>query len=270
MVVKSLDAFFGEHAKPGAVWLTTGDRGGGKTHTAVHLAESFVKGAYPSMGKVIVATNIIFYHKVNGEIKTECPEGVYHITTMQQLFPIIVENVKKYGRSVRIILILDEAQNFIAGDNNSINESVNMKIFLGTIRKYCLMVWFLTPTAMSVGPAFRNYTTDPNKAGNVTCKIRKDLAMNAEYIRKTKKDWNPKQVVMVRANDREFFFMRVGKTEWTKTWEELEEGEYCYDHQSNATFYAGDGFDFSDFNKVMGDVASVNQMAAIEKYYASK
>jgi len=231
------------------------------------VAEAFVKGRFPSVGKVVVATNIIFYHKVNGQIIRECPDDVFHITTMKELFPIIVDSVKKYGRQVRILLILDEAQNFIAGDNNSINESVNMKIFLGTIRKYRLMVWFLTPTAMSVGPAFRNYTNDPNKAGNVTCKLRKDIAQNKIYIRKKKLDWDPNQVVIVHSNDRETFFMRVGKTEWTKSHEELNEGEYCYDHESNATFYAGEGFDFDDFNRVMGDVASVDQMDAIVRYY---
>ena len=173
--------YFAKHIKPGAVILTTGDRGGGKTHSAMFLCEKFVKGAFPEMGKVIVATNVIFYHKENGQITRATPEGVVHIETMRELFTVISHTIRTYGRDVRIILVLDEAQNFVGGDQNSTNESIPMKIFLGTIRKYRLAVWFLTPVARKIGPSFRNFIHDPRDPGDVTVKIKKDLALNEAY-----------------------------------------------------------------------------------------
>lgn len=174
--------YMARHIKPGAVILSTGDRGGGKTHSCVFLCEKFVKGAIPEMGKVIIATNILFYHKVEGQIKEETPEGVFHIQSMRELFTVISQSIRTYGRDVRIILVLDEAQNFVGGDQNSTNESIPMKVFLGTIRKYRLAVWFLTPVARKIGPSFRNFIHDPTDPGDVTVKIKKDLARNEAYV----------------------------------------------------------------------------------------
>ena len=261
--------FFAKYIKPGSVILTTGDRGGGKTHSTVFLCEQFVKGVYPEMGKVVVATNIIFFHKVNGRIVEEPPEGVYHIDTMKELFKVISESIRKYGRQVRIILVLDEAQNFIGGDNNSTNESIPMKIFLGTIRKYSLAVWFLTPVANKVGPSFRNYIHgDPS--GDVTLKIKKDPAVNLRYCMKHGLNWDPNQMIAVRADEGDVKFLRMGRSEWTKTHEDLKEGEYCYDHESNARFKRGDGFDWEEFNDLMGGVSSLRQIEVMEKYFRDK
>ncbi|MDO5862532.1 MAG: hypothetical protein Q4Q58_07070, partial [Thermoplasmata archaeon] len=61
---------------PGAVWLTTGFKGGGKSHTAIAVCENLVKGRYPGIGRVVLLTNILFYHKVQGKLKVETPENV--------------------------------------------------------------------------------------------------------------------------------------------------------------------------------------------------
>ena len=55
-----LDGLFAGIFKPGAVILTTGFRGGGKTHTAIAVSEQLIKGYYPSIPKVEVFTNVIF------------------------------------------------------------------------------------------------------------------------------------------------------------------------------------------------------------------
>ena len=256
-------------ARPGAVWLTSGEKGGGKTHTAVAVAEKLVKGKVPGMRKVIVCTNIIFYHKVNGKVEVEPPPGVYHITTMKELWPIVVDTIEEYGRDVLIMLILDEAQGFVGGDNNFTNSSIPMKEMLGTIRKYSMMVWFLTPTARSVGPLFRNLINAKKSPGNVTCRWKKDLELNQQWISECKLDSSPKEWMAVIPYDAPPVMMRIPVTEWTGVLEDLKEGQYCYDHVASATFKEGDGFDFNAFNDFLGGVASIHAMDAIKEYYAN-
>ena len=269
MVEESLDKYFASVFKPGSVLLTSGFKGGGKSHTAVAIGERLVKGCYPSVGKVVMVTNMIFFHKVLGEIVEETPPGVYHITTMMELFPLIVDIIEEYGRDVVILMVLDEAQNFVGGDSNQTNASVMMKEFLGTIRKFRLVVWFLTPSAKSIGPAFRNFLNDPKYPGNLTCKLKKDLAVNQRYIDANHLPYQPRELMLIKAYDSEPRFLRVPVTEWTGTKETLEEGGYCYDHEASATFYVGDGFDWEKFNRKIGGVSSLNVLKTIRSYYAT-
>ncbi len=268
MTETDLNSFFGHITKPGAVWLTNGEKGGGKTHTAMAVAEQFVKGMYPSVGKIVVCTNIICLHKVHGRVIEETPADVHHITTMLEVFPIVVDSIEKYGREVTIMLILDEAQDFIGGDSNATNESIMMKKFLGTIRKYNLMVWFLTPTANSIGPAFRNLMNDPKYPGNVTCLWMKDMDLNARYIKAFDLKCTPRELMAVKPYDADPAFIRVPVTEWTGVYTDLKEGQYCYDHTAPATFYQGDGFDWDTFNRIMGGVSSLRALETIKEYYA--
>ena len=261
------DLYFASIFKPGAAILTSGFKGGGKSHTAVAVAERLVKGAYPSVGKVVVVTNMIFFHKVDGHILVETPPDVHHITTMKELFPLVVQIIEEHGRDVVILMILDEAQNFIGGDSNQTNASVMMKEFLGTIRKFRLVVWFLTPSARGIGPAFRNYLNDKNYPGNLTCKFKKDLALNAQYIAKHHLPYTPKELMLVKAYDSDAKFLRVPVTEWTGTRDTLKEGGYCYDHEASATFYVGDDFDWELFNRTIGGVSSIEVLSTIKRYY---
>ena len=267
-MAETLDEVFDDMAAPGSVWLTTGFKGGGKSHTAIAVAEQFVKGRYPSLGKMFVITNMIFFHKINGRILEETPQGVYHVCTMKELFPIVAQILETHGKKARILLILDESQNFIGGDTNQSNASVMMKEFLGTIRKFRMIVWFLTPSSKSIGPAFRNFINDPKYPGNLTAMWKKDLALNKRYIREHNLSWDPKELMMVMNYDMERpVFFRVPVTEWTKTRENLIEGEFCYDHEASATFYIGDGFDWNLFNRKVGGVSSMNVLKEIRAFY---
>ncbi|WP_400196989.1 hypothetical protein [Candidatus Methanarcanum hacksteinii] len=267
-MVETLDEIFNDMAAPGSVWLTTGFKGGGKSHTAIAVAEQFVKGRYPSLGRVFVITNMIFFHKVGGKILEETPHGVYHVCTMKELFPLVAQILEANGKKARILLILDEAQNFIGGDSNQSNASVMMKEFLGTIRKFRMIVWFLTPSAKSIGPAFRNFINDSKYPGNLTAMWKKDLAHNKKYIKEHNLSWDPKELMMVMNYDMEQpVFFRVPVTEWTKTREDLNEDEYCYDHEASATFYVGEGFDWNLFNRKVGGVSSMNVLREIKTFY---
>lgn len=268
------DKMFSEMVNPGEVWLTTGFKGGGKSHTAIAVCEQLVKGMYPSVGKCYLLTNIIFYHKVKGKLKVETPPNVFHVETMKDTFWKIYEilqNAEDEGqdrKEIKIILVLDEAQNFIGGDNNGSNASVMMKEMLGTIRKFRLIIWFLTPSAQSIGPAFRNWLTDPKYPGNLTAQWRKDLGWNAKYIEKNHLKLSPKELMLVKHFDSPAKLVQVPITEWTKTKETIKNGEYCYDHEASATFYVGDDFDWEDFNKVLGGTPSINLLPTIRDYYS--
>ncbi len=267
MTSEHLDEYFASVFKPGATILTSGFKGGGKTHTAVAIAEQLIKGKYPSVGKVRVFTNVIFYHKVGGEVIEECPEGVTHITTMKELFPLLVDSMEK-DHDVVNLMILDEAQFFISGDSNTTNSSIMMKEFLGIIRKFRLVVWFLTPSAMSIGPAFRNYLNDPKYPGNLTAKLKKDLGWNRRYIESNNLPYSPNELMLIKNFDSEPKVLRVPVTEWTKTRDTLKEGEYCYDHEASATFWMGDGFDWESFSRQIGGVSSMRILDVIRKFYS--
>ena len=90
---------------------------------------------------------------------TESPPGVYTIHSMKEIFPIVVETLEKYGRKdTMIVLLLDEAQNFLLGDMNNVGDmAASMKKFCGIIRKFNLCLWLLSPAMRNLGPAFRNF-----------------------------------------------------------------------------------------------------------------
>ena len=262
-----LDGLFAGIFKPGAVILTTGFRGGGKTHTAIAVSEQLIKGYYPSIPKVEVFTNVIFLHNEGGRIVEGTPEHVHTVTTMKDLFPMLVDSIEKNGRNVLNLLILDEAQNFLGGDSNQTNASVMMKEMLGIIRKFRLAVWLLTPTPRSVGPAFRNWLTDPKYPGNITAKFLKDMEWNERYIAENHLDMDPRSLMQVMNYDSDPFLLEVPITPWTRTWKDLREGEYCYDHEASATFHVGDGFDWELFNRTIGGVSSIRVLDTIRQYY---
>lgn len=265
----SAEEMYSQMLFPGAVWLTSGFRGGGKSHTAIAVAEQLVKGKFPALGRVFVLTNIIFYHKLgNNSLKVESPNGVYHVETMKDAFWKIYEILKENGTDVTILLILDEAQNFIAGDSNSSNASAMMKEFLGTIRKFRLAVWFLCPSKQSIGPAFRNWINDEKYPGNLTAEWKKDLKWNTKYVAKNHLKDSPKAFIFAKNyNWKKAKIVKVPVTEWTQTKETIKPGQYCYDHEASATFRVGDDFDWEDFNRVLGGTASINLLPAIEQYY---
>lgn len=269
MVNTAAEEMYSQMLYPGAVWLTSGFRGGGKTHTAIAVSEQLVKGLYPAVGRVFVLTNIIFYHKLgNGRLEVKCPEGVYHVETMRDTFWKIYEILHDNGNDVTILLILDEAQNFVGGDTNASNSSAMMKEFLGTIRKFRLAVWFLCPSKQSIGPAFRNWINDPKYPGNLTAEWKKDLGWNARFIQEKGLKASPKAFIFARNyNWKKPKLINVPVTEWTRTKEDIRPGQYCYDHEASATFHVGDGFDWEDFNRVLGGTASIDLLATIERYY---
>ena len=53
-----------------------------------------------------------------------------------------------------IVLLLDEAQNLLLGNDNSKTEMASsMKKFCGIIRKFNLLLWLISPAMHNLGPA---------------------------------------------------------------------------------------------------------------------
>ncbi len=163
--------------RPGAVLVSYGMRGGGKTHCAISFCQNLIENRYPDTPKhVILITNVIFVRKTEGDFVTEAPPGVHLIRTMREIFPIITDTLEKYGRKdTMVILLLDEAQNFLLGDmNNTGQMASSMKKFCGIIRKFNLCLWLISPAMRNLGPAFRNFLDSDNDPGNVNCTFQKD------------------------------------------------------------------------------------------------
>ena len=111
--IVDMDKLMSDLFRPGTNHVTDGMRGGGKTHQAVAYTEAMVKGAFPSMPHVVMLTNIIFVKRVSkvGSLESqfvmETPPGVYHVTSMEEMFRVITRLFRQYGRTnVMFMLVL--------------------------------------------------------------------------------------------------------------------------------------------------------------------
>ena len=256
--------------KPGAFHLTSGQRGGGKTYSAVAICENLVKGKWPECGKVILLTNIIFVKGVRGKDPIrEWPEGVHQIRSLKDIFPIVADGIEEYGRkNVTFVLLLDEAQSFLAGEQNFERLTQDIKKFSGIIRKFNVCLWCITPVTTNIGPSFRNFINDPKNAGNLTVKWSKNEKRITNFVTSKHVKINPRDLII----ESDIFtdvprFIQIPRSTWTKDSEKLAVGEYAYDTGSNATFEVGEGFDFTEFIKVTSGVSSYEVVPTIREFY---
>ena len=227
--------------RPGANHISDGMRGGGKTHQSVAYGELMVKGAFPSMPRVEILTNIIFVKRVSktgpldDQFVMETPPGVHHITSMEEMFRTITKLFMKYGRTdVMFLLILDEAQNYLLADEYQQDTSINFIKLYGTTR-HAAMEYIR-----------EHHITDADPREFTTMK----MGQNAVPVQ-----------------------FRVGSTSWTRPLEELEIGEYGYDHLANADFRVSKSrqqdrqFDFTRFLEVCSDVPSYKITSVMQHFF---
>ena len=273
-IVKVNNDFINEYVKdifkPGAVLVSYGMRGGGKTHCAVSYCQRLIEGYYPDTPKhVVLVTNVIFIRKTKNDYETRSPPGVYTIHTMKDLFPIVVETFEKYGRKdTLIILLLDEAQNFLLGDMNNVGDmAASMKKFCGIIRKFNLCLWLISPAMHNLGPAFRNFLDADNDPGNVNCTFQKNTIDSKRFIAQRHYEIDPRSIVYVRPGYYEpTQLLPVPTSSWTTDPELLQEGEYAYDHLSSADFTIGD-FPFHAFVQHISGKSSYEMVPGIKEFY---
>ena len=257
--------------KPGSVLVSYGMRGGGKTHCAISFCQRLIEGYYPDMPKhIVLVTNVIFVKKTQKGFSTESPKGVYTIHEMKDLFPVVLETLEKNGRKdTMIILLLDEAQNFLLGDmNNTGDMAASMKVFCGIIRKFNLCLWLLSPAMRNLGPAFRNFLDADTDPGNVNCTFQKNNAEATRYLKSKKLDRDPRSIVFVKPGFNERTeLMTVPTSSWTRDPETMAVGEYAYDNLSSADFSVGD-FPFHEFVRHISGKSSYEMVSSIREFYA--
>lgn len=256
--------------KPGAVIVSYGMRGGGKTHSAISFCQRMMEGYYPDMpSHIILVTNVIFVKKTASEMEQEAPPGVHMIHEMKELFPIVTDALERYGRKdTMVILLLDEAQNFLLGDMNSQGDMARaMKVFCGIIRKFNLCLWLISPAMRNLGPAFRNFLDADNDPGNVNCTMQKDNDEAKRYMNRKKLERDPRSFAFVRPGyAARKQIMSVPTSSWTRDPETLPVGGYAYDHLSSADFTVGD-FPFHDFVRYISGKSSFSMAKAIREFY---
>ena len=274
-----IDKLMSDLFRPGTNHVTDGMRGGGKTHQAVAYTEAMVRGAFPSMPRTVMLTNIIFVKRisktgpVDDQYVMETPPGVFHITSMEEMFRTITNLFTMYGRTgVNFILVLDEAQNFLLADEYQQDVSINFIKLYGTTRKFNLCIWLLTPSINNLPPRARNFL-DADPSGYVTCKWRKNKHAALEYIERNNIDADPREFTMMTMGQNATpIQFHVGMTSWTRPLEDLEVGEYGYDHLANADFRVSISrlperkFDFTKFMEECSDVQS-HKITSVMKHF---
>ena len=251
--------------RPGALMVTSGRRGGGKTHSAISFAQVLVNGTYPELGKWRIATNVIFVRKHRDRFVTDYPEGVHHIVSLKELFPIAAEVLEK---NENLLLILDEAQNFLLGEHNGTPTVTSMKTFMGIIRKFNIAVWLLSPVTKNMGPAFRNFIDDPDNPGNVSVLWDRHEDFARKIIREHNLNRDTRDIIFMKYSALERAEATIiPKLSWTTPPDKLKDGEFCYDHKASAEFSVGDGFDFKAFISATGNVSSFEMVDAIRNFY---
>ena len=247
-------------------------RGGGKTHCAVSFCQRLIENYYPTTPRhVELITNVIFVRRTQSGFVTESPPGVHTIHSMKEIFPIIVDVLERHGRKdTMIVLLLDEAQNFLLGDMNNVGDmAASMKKFCGIIRKFNLCLWLLSPAMRNLGPAFRNFLDADNDPGNVNCTFQKNNLMSKRFIDQRHYDMDPRSIVYVKAGFNEpIQTLPVPTSSWTQDPETIAVGHYAYDNLSSADFVVGD-FPFHEFVQHISGKSSYEMIQGIREFYDS-
>ena len=273
----NLENFFSDYLKGGGVnHSVTGPRGHGKTRTTVTIMQHCVEGKFPSLGKVEVLTNIVFSTRgKSGRLEIGHPPGVHYVTTFADMLRTAGQILQKYGiGNVTILMILDEAQNFMIADVNGSEENQAILKFMGNTRKLGMCTFLLTPTIKNLVPKIRNFDTDDNPG---YCGVRwsKQKQTAAQLVRTSGMNINPDHIVWIQLSSAEEPVPYVlPYSSWANTREEsLKTGQYAYDTLSAADFSMGVNaydkkFVLKDFLAAVSKVRSKDIPSAIERYFA--
>lgn len=262
-----------EILNPGETVVLAGKRGGGKTATALSIAQHALQGDY-GHENVEIVTNILFGRVRSGRNPIEdYPQGVTHEDTMAGTMRRIGEIIREYGSGNCLILwILDEAQNFMIADQNMGGENQALVKYLGNARKFDVCNFFLTPSINNLAPRVRSFGTGDAKSGYCSCQMQKD-PVEARKI--AGGDLDPRSVTFVRTgagNPWEPVVIRP--TPWIRGiyGRGLPDGSHGYDTKSMATFSIGTNdngvpFNLERFLQVTSKGLSHELPAKIDQYF---
>jgi len=205
------------------------------------------------------------------DVRVGYPNNFYHIQTIADMFRKTGELLHEYGMgNVRIILLLDEAQNFMLADQNAAPENQAMVRYMGITRKFGHCTMLLTPTERNLVPRIRNFEDDPNLPGYCGVMWKKDKVVASTFVRSYPGlGLKPRDITTMgmSAYD-EPLPMVIPSSSWTTPVEKLRSGEYAYDTLSSASLSLGDDFDIVKFINKCSGVASYELPDAISDYFS--
>jgi Zonular occludens toxin (Zot). len=273
------DHFYGE----GLNHIITGPKGYGKTRTAVSIIQRLVTEVYLSCGRVICLTNIVFYHKTNsGRIVMQHPPGVIFVSSMAEVIRNTGEILRKYGvGKVTILLVLDEAQNYMQAESNFSKENLMILMLMANTRKFGMTTIFLTPTIINVVPKIRNLPLHPQKPGYCDVHWIKSKSRSKALVASQNLNVDPSHIIWIRSAplmDGEDYKdepepMIMSYTQWANTKkEDLKPGQYGYSTRSLAGFEIGENingvpFDLQDCIKHISKCDEDEVPFKLESYF---
>ena len=268
--------------EPSKTHIMDGSKGGGKTHLAVYLMWLLCEKLKFTNhnGKEIkyhVITNVTFGAMENGKLVKKMPENVYFSNSFSGIFGHVSDIINADGadeRENRIVLFLDEAQNFLMAKRAGTDMVVDMQKFFANTRKVSMCVVLLTPSKEELPPRIRlfvnQYNSDVKGYNNYYWQKRPTRA--AAYIRHKGLTIDKKQLVFFQngdsqeGNDNESMFF-VPSCPWNTSLSELKEGQIAYDHMSIASLSNRDqDFDLDEFMDSISGLLSPDVPEAVKAY----
>ncbi len=273
-MIGEVEEFIGDLLRPGKTLVFGGERGEGKTSTAISLAQNTMDGLY-GHENVAVITNVIFGKVIGGGNMPieEYPNNVYHEDTLSGTMQRIGSILKEYGSgNVTILWILDEAQNFMLADLNGSKENLALTKYLGNSRKFDVCNMFLTPAINNLTPRVRSFPTGESKSGYCSCQIIKDKKTSR---REVPPGIDPRSIsYFITGPESGKLPIYIAPTSWTKGiyGPGVKPGSIGYDTKSTASFEVGtncvlEPFDFSSFIYATSGGLSHQLPEKIEAYF---
>lgn len=264
------DLFFRDIFRPGVRHIFDGTTGSGKTFTVISLMQHLIRGDIDTGAKVVAITNVVMVKREHGRLVQSYPRGVYPARSFAEMMRLVGDLLLKFGMGkITILMVLDEAQNFMLADQNASKENLALVKFAANIRKFGICTIFMTPTRKNLAPKLRNFADDPSNPGNLNVYWRKDIRA-AEILvgRGMARD----TAIVQLSSEEEPFPIVVAPGTWTMPLEDLREGEYGYDTLSAADFEMGANehgvpFDIKAFLTKCSGVASFEIPRSIGAFF---
>lgn len=226
--------------KPSNVILVAGKKRTGKTHLLTWLTWYSVM-----FENAEVLTNMVFKQRQpDGKFKLGYPPGV---TFCNSLLDIMIHTARVITEgNKKVIVVMDEIQNFIAAYDWNSPLAKDFVIFLGIISKLKQTYILATPDYKMFPRGIR----DPD-ADVATVLLYKDIAHTHDFNRECGTDYKTKELVFVERPGCEKEAWEIDICPWARSEETVEVGEFVYDHLVPGSRFSlgtigGYTFDFRD------------------------
>jgi hypothetical protein len=207
---------------PGYAYIWSGAKGSGKTHGATNF--SYI--AWNSYDFEII-TNKIF-KRFDGDDKfTLCyPEGVHYVKTFLDIIRITAQ-IMKDSPTKKILVDIDESQNFMDAYHWSNDVALDLSVYLGVCRKFRQVWMFATPAFNLIPLAIRDWNRH-----TLTAHFFKSTGGVAKFNREAGTNFSTQQITFCEIDGYDHTEPSlVTTTPWTTPNKLLKPGDIIYDHE---------------------------------------